>query len=880
MNRRRYHGRRPAAVLGLALGLVATLTACSDSALRIKLIFPDQASITRAERLALVLVDPDQGGWSCATARGRDAFGAALIDQRDFLLNKGAELTFPQAPMRSMLVSALVYDKASALFLTGCQEVQAEPGDDVEVLITLSAASDADGDGVDGAADCDDADPCRSPQIKEAGNFCSTAASGWTSKWTEACKAKLAQAGKAFTPPLCGDGVDQDCDGKDTPCFVDQDCDSYSPPNDCDDGDKAINPSAVEVCDGKDNNCNKAIDEGCLPCDVDGDQHGRKGYQGGACNLPLDDSDDYDAGIYPKLTADTAGNEGGSVLAALRRFCSAAKDKNGKRHRDVDHDGDGKPASADGCPAETCDKDGDGFKGAVCSPPKSMLDCDDADPTVFPGAPDLCGDGKAQNCVADAGCSCDKDGDKYCSPGDCDDTKAAVRPWATERCDRIDNDCDKLVDEGNPDALGALIPTTTYLCNDDNDGRCAPSCSGSVNCSGGNKLSGVCACSSLDTTKVYAHDPTGNRVVCKGEDLKGGASPRCFGATQPQLERCDKVDWDCDGKGFVTGQVFADKGKTCGVNTGSCKAGVVTGCDPSKSVPNAALVQQTMKTQGVAFNVSWACTPETLLPVPEVCNGKDDDCDGALGGSAEQDGDNDGFLACSGPCPTGSGRLDLSPAYKGCGDCADGASSVYPGAAELCNSQDDNCQSGVNDDGQDQCSGSSSCCSAQQACRQLGTDSSNCGSCGKVCDPATSSKCASGKCVCGYSSSACSSGLNCVGSSCTCIAGGNCSGCCSGGGNSCLSGSSTSACGINGAACKTCTAAQCKVPVCQSNGQCGTYNASTGTSCSGGKCTSGSCCTGCLNGATCYPGTTKALCGSNGDPCQSCAGSCITGSCI
>lgn len=53
-----------------------------------------------------------------------------------------------------------------------------------------------------------------------------------------------------------GDGV---CDELDD----DGDNDGYSDDLDCDDGDGAVNPGATEVCDGKDNNCDGEIDEGC-----------------------------------------------------------------------------------------------------------------------------------------------------------------------------------------------------------------------------------------------------------------------------------------------------------------------------------------------------------------------------------------------------------------------------------------------------------------------------------------------------------------------------------------------------------------------------------------------------------------------------------------
>jgi uncharacterized membrane protein len=82
-----------------------------------------------------------------------------------------------------------------------------------------------------------------------------------------------------------------------------------APGNDCNDNNAAINPGAVEVCDGVDNNCNGQIDEG-LPVntyyqDADGDGYGNPLVTIQAC-MPYDgyltdstDCNDYDATVYP-----------------------------------------------------------------------------------------------------------------------------------------------------------------------------------------------------------------------------------------------------------------------------------------------------------------------------------------------------------------------------------------------------------------------------------------------------------------------------------------------------------------------------------------------------------------------------------------------------
>ena len=79
-------------------------------------------------------------------------------------------------------------------------------------------------------------------------------------------------------------------------------------------------------------------------------------------------------------------------------------------------------------------------------------DCGPTDPTIFPGAPQLC-DGRNTDCAdplwpAVPASEVDADGDGYrtCG-GDCDDTRADVCPGAMETCDTRDNDCNTQVDE-------------------------------------------------------------------------------------------------------------------------------------------------------------------------------------------------------------------------------------------------------------------------------------------------------------------------------------------------------------------------------------------------------------------------------------------------
>jgi hypothetical protein len=134
-------------------------------------------------------------------------------------------------------------------------------GDDSGTGEAMSPTARVDGDG-DGYSseegDCDDNDPARGPA----------------------------------EPEICGDGIDQDCDGMDASCDEeDGDGDGYAAVDgDCDDGNAAIHPQAEEICgDGIDQNCDGS-DASCADSqDADGD-----GFTADA-----GDCDDGNAGIYP-----------------------------------------------------------------------------------------------------------------------------------------------------------------------------------------------------------------------------------------------------------------------------------------------------------------------------------------------------------------------------------------------------------------------------------------------------------------------------------------------------------------------------------------------------------------------------------------------------
>ncbi len=69
------------------------------------------------------------------------------------------------------------------------------------------------------------------------------------------------------TTEVCGDGIDQDCNGSDLSCGdLDEDGDGFTPgQGDCDDTNAQVYPGAADaVCDGVDNNCDGVADDGYM----------------------------------------------------------------------------------------------------------------------------------------------------------------------------------------------------------------------------------------------------------------------------------------------------------------------------------------------------------------------------------------------------------------------------------------------------------------------------------------------------------------------------------------------------------------------------------------------------------------------------------------
>ena len=155
--------------------------------------------------------------------------------------------------------------------------------------------------------------------------------------------------------------------------------------SDCDDATAAVNPAAVELCNGGDDDCDGEIDIGAADAltwyaDADGDGFGDTATSALACEAPAnhlaDNSDcDDDAPAVNPAAAE--------VCDTLDNNCDGVIDTDaidmGTWYADADGDTYGDVAVS----TVACD--------APANTVADATDCDDTDTTAFPGAVEVCG---------------------------------------------------------------------------------------------------------------------------------------------------------------------------------------------------------------------------------------------------------------------------------------------------------------------------------------------------------------------------------------------------------------------------------------------------------------------------------------------------------
>ncbi len=435
-------------------------------------------------------------------------------------------------------------------------------------------------------------------------------------------------------------GCNGDKEGETGVIATDEDGDGFASDVDCDDDDAAVNPDAVEACDGVDNDCDGDIDDGLTQAtwyqDDDGDSYGDETDTLEACAQPegyvavAGDCDDLDTSYFPGAPEDD---------------CSDPNDYN--------------------CDGSVGYTDADGDRYPAC------LECDDSNGDAYPGADETCNgvdddcDGDVDDDALDADAwyiDYDTDGygsDRYeeiaceqpsgfvANQDDCDDTDDNAYPGADELCDGSDNDCDGETDEDS------ALDVSVWYSDADGDGYGVP-----------------------DATMIACDLPAG--YAATDDDCDDAVFEVNPGAT----ERCnDGVDDDCDGEadgsdaeGVEIFYVDAD-GDGYGLDDFT-----ITACE----LPEAySTIGGDCYDDGTAFGAS--INPDA----DEICDELDNDCDDLVDEDGATDAttwyadlDLDGYggetsFTTSCAQPDGYGPT--------ADDCDDGDDQVFPGATETCN---------------------------------------------------------------------------------------------------------------------------------------------------------------------------------------------------
>jgi hypothetical protein len=471
----------------------------------------------------------------------------------------------------------------------------------------------------------------------------------------------------------------------------DVDGDGFTGADDCDDEDGTIYVGAPELCDGLDNDCDGTVDEGAGDAttwyaDVDGDGYGDPGQPVTACAQPTGyvdvagDCDDTDDRFHPDAPEDDCNDPNDYNCDGSVGFADDDGDGVPACEDCDDTDADRFPGAIEQCNGEDddCngvvddnatdasvfyeDADGDGYGSdttiTACEAPEGYAertgDCDDTDVSFHPNAPESdCSDPNDYNCDGSSGYT-DADGDGVPACQECNDADAAVFPGADEQCDGVDNNCDGEIDEAT------AVDAVTWYVDADGDG--------------------------------YG-DPATSTVACDAPAGYGADSTDCDDSNADEhpgaIEVCDGDDDNCDG--VVDEATAADAG-TWYADTDTDGYGN----------PATATVSCDAPAGFVADASDCDDTDETEFPgADERCDGDDDDCDGEVDEDSAVDaatwyGDTDGdgygdagnaLVACTAPVGFGSDARD----------CDDADAAIHPGADEVCNGVDDNCDGDVDE---------------------------------------------------------------------------------------------------------------------------------------------------------------------------------------
>ena len=389
--------------------------------------------------------------------------------------------------------------------------------------------------------------------------------------------------------------------------FVDADSDGYGDPfgdlvtacsvpagyaelgGDCDDANTSIHPHVDETCDAIDNDCDGVVDDEAV------------------------DALDW--------FADTDGDEFGDPLVPVQSCTPVAG------YAAIGTDCDDTSAAVNPGADEVCNGLDDDCDESIDSDDASLVDGE----VWYPDADlDLFGDAAsgAAFCMQPAGTVSDGT--------DCDDTDDLVHPGAAEVCDDVDNDCDTLFDDDDPDLTSDLV----FYADTDGDGWGDPAVS------------------------MFECDAAKAGYVANADDCDD---------TTADVGEAGRYYWDEDGDGYG----FTKWGTTATCTPGPQDVLLDGDCEPYEPL-------------------AYPGAPEICDWLDNDCNGLTDGLDPAViydtwYGDTDGDGYGDPGVTLA-TCYEDEGYAPVAD------DCNDADATIHPSGIEYCDSIDNDC-SGLADDG-------------------------------------------------------------------------------------------------------------------------------------------------------------------------------------
>jgi hypothetical protein len=533
-------------------------------------------------------------------------------------------------------------------------------------------------------------------------------------------------------PEVCN-AIDDDCDGRTDEdllvmLYTDGDRDGFGAGtpvtgcpgmtgtvtngDDCDDARALSNPGSREACDGVyDDDCDGTVDEEC-GC-VTGATRGCGGDTG-VCEVGMQRCV---AGAWAMCTAVVAGTES---CNGLDDDCDGETDEGllvSGCYVDGDADGYGAGAASAQCLDMT--RDAVGFCPAGFTNLASPVDCNDTIAEIRPDGIERCDTldndcdgvvddvmGLGDACTSGVG-SCGRSGTLACGSGMLVCSAVPGAPTA-EACNGLDDDCDGIADDGVDTVFGCRVDADS-----DGFGVGEP----------------TTQCASTDPSRVpFGRCPAGytNTARLDCNDVNAAINPTA-------MEVCNLIDDDCDevvddgvqtayyrdadgdlfGAGTATFACMAPTGfvannsdcndtnmavrpgatELCdGVIDHDCNGTIDDGCACTNGATQSCGSSVGLCTIGsqTCSSGMWGTCSGTAARA-EICDGLDQDCDGTADDGVTTnfypDADADGFGAgvARAQCTAPVGYVANST------DCNDAANAIRPGAPELCNGIDDDC---------------------------------------------------------------------------------------------------------------------------------------------------------------------------------------------